>query len=1494
MYKTPPSPITRRRNRDRRRAGGFGSNPSRQDPEAAAAAEQLRQANLYVKAAKQLWKERLFLVQVFKKQIRATKPQIRASINRGNQSFKQIEDYYPRYIEQYRQTPSIGYFDFQDLADLNERVQTLERAMITNREDYANLQVTPASSRSNISHLGNYDPTVHGQINPPDPNAGYQQVQRRTPRSQRDNSSQHGTPRSQATAGATATQQSQGKNRTVTKPTRNVTNATPPNRPPLMSPRRNPQAPETSVNGVVIDPVSGREVIVEDVGIESLRESLSDVPEVPPVPAQNVDEHFQRDDGGLDQDAFAEDFQRLHGNSNSANNMRSTGINDLNVSNVLRDAILDPTGLEQRIESLRARAQAVADTTQLLRDDPIQLPSPPPNYEEATEASRRDSPPGNTGQTFVPIRLPPGQGMYEMAARRQASFRENQGRRRNDSLDNHVQNERVRQLERENRRLRDQNLSHQARQRDQSHTRRELTDDQRRQRRAHDLQEDGFLQNTLNCLDERSRRDQVYRPLNRNRSSMRSSTAVDRAAERAAKEEAADAARRRRARQYVRDFEARPPSEVDEQHLDAHIIEDPVTHRPRQILDSSYGFAPERHRSSRNSNREQSYAHDRTQGSQSYQRSQHQSAYGPHRSYTASQTHSQVHRIPGGGPPDPDPGSSDDPDSDRNNRGGGGGFPRRGNSDSDRENRRDRDNRRRRRQDRQPGDPGDSDPDSDPEPDPNPDRDADRRRRRRRRNRDNDLTDSDFTSSSDEEGVPDHLPGRWYMRHFPGPWAKKPYKAINRDDKYRSLTNIKIEKFDGNPDAYSNWASKVISQIHRNPSTWSNKLTAIEACIDFKAAPLASLRLDVEWTPMRYINLIKWLDQRFGGAKVTISQHMDQIMALPKCSKNMLELETLNSLAIAHKSLLRVYRRYNVSEVERLYTEVSSRLHEHWSDQYLSQVDTSPDGNGFGEHGQLGLESLLRYMDKKLADWRALKLYSSKYVPKSKPKKDDDKSNKTKSNHRVHVATAQDGLEEIPELQDNSEGQDAETSAVFYGTGSGPSKANQAKPMPKFKVTTPERKTFTPKPAPPGCPCCGGPHDLGYNCSTFVNSSMAKRRTTTADAKACYRCLKCDHFAKDCTGKKCIHCGKGHHELLHYEGKKTNKIFTSFVTDSDPTSIAFAEQDSSDDEAEHSAHLTAAAEAEAINTEMAQAHTNISNPLKPRGTPDISLRVLAIKIRNHSNKAQKTVNMLLDEGADRSYLDESVAQSLGLRGAAQNIILNGAGGKTTKYKALKTLAQITSMDNNTVNRRVLFTILPSSVGAVSYTDWHYSKKHWKHLQSLPDVQITSGPVVGIIGGMEADLLAATQADITGPTGAPVARKCKLGWTILGKTDPRTSWSEERLAQEIQEAQAMIFKCVQTQVQLIDAHLTNQDTNNFATFNLQKRRDILDSDLNDLVKKQMEIESLPDDEEKQMSRDDLYAQQVMNKTMRRLPDGRYECGALWKKGEPQMPNNSRMR
>jgi hypothetical protein len=204
---------------------------------------------------------------------------------------------------------------------------------------------------------------------------------------------------------------------------------------------------------------------------------------------------------------------------------------------------------------------------------------------------------------------------------------------------------------------------------------------------------------------------------------------------------------------------------------------------------------------------------------------------------------------------------------------------------------------------------------------------------------------------------------------------------------------------------------------------------------------------------------------------------MERILELPRCSKSMQELDTLNSLAIAHRSLLRVYNRYNVSEVERLYTEVVSRLHEHWSDQYHTLVNTAPDGNGFGERDELGLESFLRYMDKKLADWRAQKLYAAKSVPKSKPKPPESTPrSKPKTTQRAYVAT-----ENIPENALNNE---TEETSVFFGQNKPQAGNKTGNPTPKLTVTKPAY-TGASKPIPPGCPCCGGPHKLGYTCPTF-------------------------------------------------------------------------------------------------------------------------------------------------------------------------------------------------------------------------------------------------------------------------------------------------------------------------------------------------------------------------------------------------------------------------
>jgi hypothetical protein len=281
---------------------------------------------------------------------------------------------------------------------------------------------------------------------------------------------------------------------------------------------------------------------------------------------------------------------------------------------------------------------------------------------------------------------------------------------------------------------------------------------------------------------------------------------------------------------------------------------------------------------------------------------------------------------------------------------------------------------------------------------------------------------------------------------------------------------------------------------------------------------------------------------------------------------------------------------------------------------------------------------------------------------------------------------------------------------------------------------------------------------------------------------------------------------------------------------------------------------------------------------------------LAVELYNKNNKRATKINVLLDEGSDRSYINETIAQQLGLRGVQYSLKMTGAGGKITNHDALNTCAQLRALDDK-VDQKVMFTVIPNTVGNLPLTDWEPCKRFWPHLDEVPFVKLVEGTVQGLLGGDVADLLAATKPDVVGKPGEPVARHCKLGWTILGRTRPQgADASESKLRAELREIQSQVHKCITEQIIEQESYLDQTPARCFAAFDFSRRKEVLDSDLNEMIRKQMELESLPDDEEKQLSREDRWAIQTMEKTMRQLPDGRYECGALWKKNEPQMPNN----
>jgi hypothetical protein len=162
---------------------------------------------------------------------------------------------------------------------------------------------------------------------------------------------------------------------------------------------------------------------------------------------------------------------------------------------------------------------------------------------------------------------------------------------------------------------------------------------------------------------------------------------------------------------------------------------------------------------------------------------------------------------------------------------------------------------------------------------------------------------------------------------------------------------------------------------------------------------------------------------------------------------------------------------------------------------------------------------------------------------------------------------------------------------------------------------------------------------------------------------------------------------------------------------------------------------------------------------------------LAVELYNKNNKRATKINVLLDEGSDRSYINETIAQQLGLRGVQYSLKMTGAGGKITNHDALNTCAQLRALDDK-VDQKVMFTVIPNTVGNLPLTDWEPCKRFWPHLDEVPFVKLVEGTVQGLLGGDVADLLAATKPDVVGKPGEPVARHCKLGWTILGRTRPQ--------------------------------------------------------------------------------------------------------------------------
>ena len=163
---------------------------------------------------------------------------------------------------------------------------------------------------------------------------------------------------------------------------------------------------------------------------------------------------------------------------------------------------------------------------------------------------------------------------------------------------------------------------------------------------------------------------------------------------------------------------------------------------------------------------------------------------------------------------------------------------------------------------------------------------------------------------------------------------------------------------------------------------------------------------------------------------------------------------------------------------------------------------------------------------------------------------------------------------------------------------------------------------------------CGQGHQRLDQCDTFRKLPVEDRWKAAKGSKTCFRCLGFGHLAKICNGRPCAECGRQHHSLLHNPDfsprgptAPAGGLSPEAVpfTPPRPTNRATRPGDDSNDVTRQNHHRFNVTGMEKCSNFF---QTAVVEAIGPKG--------------------RRKARVLLDGGADASYIRSSLAEELGL------------------------------------------------------------------------------------------------------------------------------------------------------------------------------------------------------------------------------------------------------
>ena len=293
------------------------------------------------------------------------------------------------------------------------------------------------------------------------------------------------------------------------------------------------------------------------------------------------------------------------------------------------------------------------------------------------------------------------------------------------------------------------------------------------------------------------------------------------------------------------------------------------------------------------------------------------------------------------------------------------------------------------------------------------------------------------------------------------------------------------------------------------------------------------------------------------------------------------------------------------------------------------------------------------------------------------------------------------------------------------------------------------RKNFDP------CSACSGSHPI-WKCESIRSQAIDEKWRIAKQAGLCYRCLGKDHLGSSCPRSRQCNingCKETHHRLHHGQRGGNPKI---------------SKQEDKVSDKDQKEEKTLQEQARGTEGDDKKLATTLKTN-RNQDNKKIALRTIPVILKNGKRKV--SVNCLLDEGSDTTYINEDVVNELGLTGAKERIEVKVANDQTISFMSNTFTIGLESTGGR-VDTEIVAKTFEKICGGMKAVNWLTIKQNWNHLKEIPFPTLAKGNQIDVLLGADHYELLYLMKEIVGNKNEPVARLCPLGWTVVGKIEQR--------------------------------------------------------------------------------------------------------------------------